>query len=559
MSPQADYVVANGTGAAVRSDINGQLAAIVSQNSGTTEPTTTYAYMRWADTTAGVMKMRNGANNAWITLYQLDGEWSTIAFENGSASAPSIYFKDSGTDTGIYSPGTDQVAISTAGTGRLFVNASGNVGLGTSSPSAALHVVTSGAGQIRYFDGTVTGAFGSFGSGNELFLGSGKALAFTTNGITSSETRMTIDTTGRVGIGVTAPQVPLDLISDASGYGIVLRGRSADGLGQLRFTSNNYGTIYSELISTSSALAVNVNGSERARIDSSGRLLVGTSSSSASTRAVFQGNSFSSGQPCQVYFQRDSSSSGLTAGAGINYLLFADNAGGVYSQIAAEVDGNAGTNDYPGRLVFSTTADSASSPTERMRIDSSGNLLVGATSGTKHTLKKAGASDFALEVANTSASTPYVQVLTFSAAAPNNTTSMFLRCDDTGLTGRIQLRSDGGIANFSANNVNLSDRNAKKDIASAIGTWDCLKEWEIVNFRYKDQPDDAELSMGVIAQQVAESCPEVITVFQEATEDQPEKLGVKDQQMMWMAIKALQEAQLRIETLEAEVAALKAQ
>jgi len=130
---QHDYVIANGTGAAVRSDLNNALAAIVSNNSGTTEPTTTYAYMRWADTTAGVMKMRNGANNAWITLYQLDGEWSTIAFENGSASAPSIYFKDSGTDTGIYSPGTDQVAISTAGTGRLFVDASGRLLVGTST------------------------------------------------------------------------------------------------------------------------------------------------------------------------------------------------------------------------------------------------------------------------------------------------------------------------------------------------------------------------------------------------------------------------------------------
>ena len=56
---------------------------------------------------------------------------------------------------------------------------------------------------------------------------------------------------------------------------------------------------------------------------------------------------------------------------------------------------------------------------------------------------------------------------------------------------------------------------------------------------------------------MAESCPEVITVFQEAkeaTETEPaqeERLGVKDQQMVWMAIKALQEAQLRIETLEA--------
>ena len=62
---------------------------------------------------------------------------------------------------------------------------------------------------------------------------------------------------------------------------------------------------------------------------------------------------------------------------------------------------------------------------------------------------------------------------------------------------------------------------------------------------------------------MAESCPEVLTVFQEAresTEDAPaqeERLGVKEQQMYWMAIKALQEAQARIEALEADVAQLK--
>jgi hypothetical protein len=65
---QADYVVANGTGAAVRSDLNGQLAAIVSNNSGVTEPSTTYAYQWWADTTTGLLKLRNAANNAWITI-----------------------------------------------------------------------------------------------------------------------------------------------------------------------------------------------------------------------------------------------------------------------------------------------------------------------------------------------------------------------------------------------------------------------------------------------------------------------------------------------------------
>ena len=136
-----DYVIANGTGAAVRSDLNAAFAAIVSQNSNATEPSPTYAYMSWADTTAGVMKLRNGANNAWITLYQLDGEWSTIAFENGTAAAPSIYFKDSGTDTGIYSPGADQIGIATAGLARLNIDASGRVGLGgITAPTAALQL-----------------------------------------------------------------------------------------------------------------------------------------------------------------------------------------------------------------------------------------------------------------------------------------------------------------------------------------------------------------------------------------------------------------------------------
>ena len=116
---QADYIVSNGTGAAVRSDLNNQLAAIVSNNSGSTEPATMYAYQWWADTTAGLLKLRNGANNAWITIRQLDGEFSTVPVENGSAAAPSVFFKDSGTDTGFFSPGADQVAISTGGTVRL--------------------------------------------------------------------------------------------------------------------------------------------------------------------------------------------------------------------------------------------------------------------------------------------------------------------------------------------------------------------------------------------------------------------------------------------------------
>ena len=63
-----DYVIANGTGAAVRSDLNDALAAIVSNNSSATAPATTYAYQFWCDTTTGLLKQRNAANSAFVTI-----------------------------------------------------------------------------------------------------------------------------------------------------------------------------------------------------------------------------------------------------------------------------------------------------------------------------------------------------------------------------------------------------------------------------------------------------------------------------------------------------------
>lgn len=68
---QHDYSLANQAGAAFRSDLNDALAAIVSQNSGATAPSTTYAYQFWADTANGLLKVRNAANNAWITVGDL--------------------------------------------------------------------------------------------------------------------------------------------------------------------------------------------------------------------------------------------------------------------------------------------------------------------------------------------------------------------------------------------------------------------------------------------------------------------------------------------------------
>jgi hypothetical protein len=69
---QHDYNLADAAGASFRSDLNSALGAIVSRNSGATAPSTTFAYMVWIDTTAGVVKRRNAANSAWIIESTID-------------------------------------------------------------------------------------------------------------------------------------------------------------------------------------------------------------------------------------------------------------------------------------------------------------------------------------------------------------------------------------------------------------------------------------------------------------------------------------------------------
>ena len=65
---QHDYNLINQSGANFRADLNNALTAIVSNNSGSSEPTTKFAYEFWVDETSGKMKLRNSANNAWITM-----------------------------------------------------------------------------------------------------------------------------------------------------------------------------------------------------------------------------------------------------------------------------------------------------------------------------------------------------------------------------------------------------------------------------------------------------------------------------------------------------------
>ncbi|NBX48927.1 hypothetical protein EBT25_03120 [bacterium] len=113
------------------------------------------------------------------------------------------------------------------------------------------------------------------------------------------------------------------------------------------------------------------------RIDTSGRLLVGTSSSSAEAKFIVQGGATAAGGAINI--QRNATTA--SAGSTIGFINFANSANNVGATISADGDGtwSAGTS-HPTRLAFSTTADGASSPTERARLNNLG-YLTGTVNG----------------------------------------------------------------------------------------------------------------------------------------------------------------------------------
>jgi len=119
-----DYVIANQNGANTRSDLNNAFSAIVSNNSSASEPSTTYAYMWWADTANDLLKQRNAADSAWISILTL----STGEVLNGSSFGDNVKAKfGASDDLQIYHDGTVNHI------GGITEDASGNVGIGTST------------------------------------------------------------------------------------------------------------------------------------------------------------------------------------------------------------------------------------------------------------------------------------------------------------------------------------------------------------------------------------------------------------------------------------------
>jgi hypothetical protein len=258
----------------------------------------------------------------------------------------------------------------------------------------------------------------------------------TADGAITPTERLRIDSSGRVGIGTNAPVYSLDVTGRIRGVGssTALIASNGSGTDQTSISLIREGaatnqktwelltgsggdfrirTINDDYTASQDAIVVNrgsgfsvdnvqlhANGSERLRIDSSGRLLVGTSTAIGSAgggvnnllqivngnQAIGQYSANLNGGFLELTKSRNTTAGSHTvvqANDQLGILRFSGSDGSAFiagSEIRSEVDGTPGTNDMPGRLVFSTTADGASSSTERMRITNDGFVLFGKTS-----------------------------------------------------------------------------------------------------------------------------------------------------------------------------------
>jgi hypothetical protein len=489
----------------------------------------------------------NDSSGASILFARLQGSPSNGNPDRGFLN---ILTRVNGVNTSTLQVGTGLAA-------DVFVP-NGRLGIGITAPGRNLHVAGSSA----------TALIESTGSTNaDLLIGDGGVRYYGIRGVagggslqirndTANTTLATFTSTGLVGIGTTSPGLT------GSNRTAVTINSPTGQLSILEFGVNNALTGY--LYSNASQTTLNSNNNpitfdiqgERARIDSSGRLLVGTSSAQSGTRSQYskftvQGNNQSTSDGAQVNLASNTNAPSLNAGDTLGQVIFTDNGPGEYGKIACQMDGaGAGTNDYPGRLVFSTTADGASSPTERMRISQNGGTLWRSDGAT---------STHDLGNSNTSITGEVITVSAYRNTV--NDTFKFLTCVRQGFAVALEIRDDGDIYNVNGTYGSLSDAKLKENIVDANSQWDDIKQLRVRNYNFKPETNNStHKQIGVIAQEIEDVSPGLVNTVPDR-DAEGNDLGTVTKSVNYSvlymkAVKALQEAMERIETLEAKVAAL---
>ena len=276
----------------------------------------------------------------------------------------------------------------------------------------------------------------------------------------------------------------------------------------------------------------------------------------------------------------------------LGHILFHGNDGtsgasGDRAFIKASVDNTSGATSLQ-----LGTSNSGAAVAEAMRILGNGNVAIGGTSADSRTeITMPTAGDHYASFMKHSAGSGVVRILRhqFTGYAPDDNTSRFFSAGDTSAT-RIDIHADGDVKNHDNSYGAISDERIKSNITDANSQWDDLKAIKVRNFERKDDITQYgagnKVQIGVVAQEVESVSPGLVkerdpgvddikmssefgTLYEDGdtipegkkvgdiktTTDEKVK-GVSYSVLYMKAIKALQEAQTRIETLETKVAAL---
>ena len=373
---------------------------------------------------------------------------------------------------------------------------------------------------------------------------------------TANTAALTIDGSQNVGIGTASPAAKLDVNSGSAIAVRLTRGGGIVGnLSQQWFDGTNSwyagvsGSNFFGIAYNSSGGAID---SAALRLDTSGNLGLGvTPSTWQSVRRVLQvgGNIALWGQSSgagSLFLSNN------TYFDGTNFRYLNTSGAGYYAQAT---DGAHAWN-----IAASGTAGNAITFTQAMTLDASGRFLLGATSipasfaNSRFYLDQS-VADYSATLASSSstAGNNYGILIKYLNATPNGTGNEFLTCADS-TNIKAALRSNGGLANYSANNVNLSDARTKTDIQNSGNYLAKICAIPVRTFKYKDQTDDF-LNLGCIAQEVEAVAPELVDAsgFGETPEDGVPLKAIYQTDLQYALMKCIQEQQAIIESLKARL------
>jgi len=477
----------------------------------------------------GMSIITDGSSNANIFLGDTSDNLNALVQFNDSANELRV-----GTSNG----GGDLVLKSGAGVEALRIDDTGRVGIGTSSPGTKLEVVGTGVNGIELgeqSDGNDSSRLFFTNSTNVCVIrSSGGSLKFSTGatiGSSSGDDRVTITSAGKVGIGTSSPQEFLD-ISD-NGPRLRFSDTSITNLRHLIGSEANDLEISCDVgnVDSNSHIRFKVDGSEKMRITSDGDVGIGLTDP-AHRLSVFDG---STGIVARF----------ATTGNRSLDISSADN--GVY----AGAHWNRDVNSAGGIQSFSIEGN------EKMRINSSGLVLAGTTSAVNngHTFKAISDSTayFALSAEDATTSDNAIRGILSMASGNNGSGGTgYLFVGRTSDGDKFFVRSDGDVQNTNNSYGAISDRQLKENEVDASSQWNDIKSIQVKNYNLKSLPNKTHL--GVIAQDLeASGMNGLVKTDEDGTK------SVKYSILYMKSVKALQEAMERIETLEAEVTALKNQ